>query len=104
MIWLDKILAYRCYHVISFKPEKCFAESQRNHIKIMLWVHYLEANKLWSIVEFSYLADIKITQNVNDKIIVYGLLIRMYQKPINNDLVVIVLRNLDVSWTAKFNN
>ena len=70
----------------------------------MLWVHYLEANKLWSIVEFSYLADIKITQNVKDKIIVYGLLIRMYQKPINNDLVVIVLRNFNVSWTAKFNN
>ena len=70
----------------------------------MLWVHYLEANKLWSIVEFSYLADIKITQNVNNKIIVSGLLIRMYQKPINNDLVVIVLRNFNVSWTAKFNN
>ena len=25
MIWLDKNLAYGCYHVISFKPKKCFA-------------------------------------------------------------------------------
>ena len=52
--------------------------------------------KLWSIVEFSCPADIKITQNGNDKIIVYGLLIHAYQKSLNNDLVVDVLRNFNV--------
>ena len=38
-----------------------------------------KANKLCSIVEFSCPADINITQKVNDKINVYGLLIRNLQ-------------------------
>ena len=36
MILLGKILAFRCYHVLSFEPEKCFAVFQctaSNNIK-----------------------------------------------------------------------
>ena len=51
-------------------------------------------NKMCSIVEFSCPADINITQKVNDKINVYGLLIRnlqiMYPKYKFNMIPIIV--------------
>ena len=54
-------------------PIKTATKIPHNKPNLVIWD---KANKLWSAVEFGCLADIKITQNVNDKISVYGLLIR----------------------------
>ena len=39
MIWLDKNLAYGCYHVISFKPKKCFANFRSTASNNVLHFH-----------------------------------------------------------------
>ena len=113
MVWLDKTLACQCCHVISFKPEKCFANFHCNASNNIL--HFPNMNSRLIFIKTNVLQircksfrDIaKCSKNYRNHI---KFLLWVHdleatsQKLINIDLIIDFLRDVNVSWATKFIN
>ena len=113
MIRLDKILACQCCHVISFKLEKCFANFHCTASNNILDFHNMNSRFLFiktKVLQICCKVFRDITKYSNNyrnnlKFILWVHNLEVtYQKPINIDIIVDFLHNVNVSSATKFNN